>query len=328
MLTGDTLFVGDVGRVDILSSRLPVAELAGLMYDSLHGKLLRLPDATRVYPAHGAGSLCGRGIRPESWSTIGQERIMNPALVDRGRDAFIADVTRDVPETPIYFLHSRDTNRLGPTLDAERPMPPPLLPRDAAARIAAGAVLIDTRGVDEFAACHPAGALQVGLDGQYASWAGTLFGPETPIVLLVEPDRAEEAVMRLARIGYENVLGTLEGGCEAWCAAGLPSAKIELMDLTRGVPAGWKLLDVRRDPEWRSHHFDSATHIPLSQLAGRVGELDPNAAWLVTCAGGYRSLIGASVLQRAGLQRVASAMGGIDAARKAGAVMVGESVVA
>src|SRR5262245_52192773 len=138
VLTGDTLFVGDVGRVDILSSRLPVTELAGLMYDSLHGKLLKLPDATRVYPAHGAGSLCCRRIRAESWSTVGQERVMNPALVDHGREAFIADVTRDVPETPVYFLHSRDTNRQGPTLDAERPLPPRLEPRDAAARLAAG----------------------------------------------------------------------------------------------------------------------------------------------------------------------------------------------
>src|SRR5262249_41058509 len=115
VLTGDTLFVGDVGRVDILSSRLPVEELAGMMYDSLHGKLHKLPDSTRVYPAHGAGSLCGRGIRSESWSTIGQERMMNAALADQGREAFIAGATQDVPETPVYFLHSRDTNRMGPT---------------------------------------------------------------------------------------------------------------------------------------------------------------------------------------------------------------------
>ncbi|MEO5617361.1 MAG: rhodanese-like domain-containing protein [Candidatus Eisenbacteria bacterium] len=328
VLTGDTLFVGDVGRVDILSSRLPVADLAGLMYDSLHGKLLKLPDATRVYPAHGAGSLCGRGIRAESWSTIGQEREMNPALVDRGRDAFIADVTRDVPETPIYFLHSRDTNRLGPSLEAERPLPPALSPRAAAERLVAGAVLLDARGTEAFAECHPQGALHVGLDGQYASWVGTLLGPETPIVLLVAPDRAEEAVMRLARVGYEHVIGTLEGGCEAWCAAGLPNGKLELMDLSRGVPEGWRLLDVRREPEWRSHHFGSAVHIPLSQLSERAGELDRDTPWLVTCAGGYRSAIGASLLLRAGFMRVASATGGMDTARRAGAALVGETVVA
>src|SRR6185295_7471378 len=145
VLTGDTLFVGDVGRVDILSSRLPVQELAGMMYDSLHGKLLRLPDATRVYPAHGAGSLCGRNIGKETWSTIGQERLMNPALVDQGRAAFIAEATRDVPETPIYFLHSRDLNKAGPTLDRQRVFPPALAPRECAALMDGGAVLLDTR---------------------------------------------------------------------------------------------------------------------------------------------------------------------------------------
>jgi len=326
VLTGDTLFVGDVGRVDILSSRLPVAELAGLMYDSLHGKLLRLPDATRVYPAHGAGSLCGRGIRAESWSTIGQERIMNPALVDRGRDAFIADVTRDVPETPVYFLHSRDTNRMGPTLDAERPLPPALAPHDVAARVEAGAVLLDTRDEAAYAECHPRAALHVGLDGQYASWVGTLLRPETPVVLVVENDRGEEAVMRLARVGYENVLGTLAGGCDAWCAAGLPSGRLERVHVSRGVPAGWRVLDVRREPEWRSHRYESATHVPLSQLPDRLGELDRAAAWVVVCASGYRSVIGASVLERAGFARVASGTGGLDAARRAGAALVGEAV--
>ena len=132
-LTGDTLFVGDVGRVDILSSRLPVTELAGLMYDSLHGKLLRLPDATRVYPAHGAGSLCGRAISGERWSTIGRERASNAALAPMSREAFVADITRDVPETPIYYLYSRDLNRAGPALDADRPMPRALAPRAFAA---------------------------------------------------------------------------------------------------------------------------------------------------------------------------------------------------
>ncbi len=326
VLTGDTLFVGDVGRVDILSSRLPVQDLAGLMYDSLHGKLLKLPDGTRVYPAHGAGSLCGRGIRAERWSTIGQERMMNPALVDRGREAFVAEITRDVPETPVYFLHSRDTNRLGPTLDAERPLPPSIEPADAAARVAAGAVLLDTRAERDYAAGHPRGALHVALDGQYASWVGTLVRPETPIVLLAPEDRVEEAVMRLARVGYENVVGILRGGPEAWRAAGFPAETLELLEIRSGPPAGWKVLDVRRDPEWRSHRFEGAVHVPLSQLPARLAELDRDAPWLVTCAGGYRGVIGASVLQRAGFRNVAAASGGVDGARRAGAPLVGETV--
>ncbi len=327
VLTGDTLFVGDVGRVDILSSRLPVAELAGLMYDSLHGKLLKLPDSTRVYPAHGAGSLCGRGIRAESWSTIGQERMMNPALVDHGRDAFIADVTRDVPETPIYFLHSRDTNRMGPTLDAERPLPPALPVSDVVARVANGTVLVDVRDLAAYAEGHPRGALHVGLDGQFASWVGTLLAPDAEIVLLVDDDRREESITRLARVGYENVVGTLAGGLDAWRAAGHPVETLAIVDLAQGgVPGGWRVLDVRRAPEWRSHHFADAVHVPLSQLPQRVGELDRDTGWLVVCAGGYRSVIGASVLQRAGFTRVASGLGGMDAARRAGAPLVGETV--
>src|SRR5262245_19207496 len=199
VLTGDTLFVGDVGRVDILSSRLPVGELAGLLYDSLHTKLLRLPDETRVYPAHGAGSLCGRSISQERWSTIGREREMNVALQDHGRESFIAEITRDIPETPVYFLHSRDLNQAGPSLDGQRDFPRVLTPAEAQTRLTGGAVLLDARAGDAYARCHPAGALHVGLDGQFASWVGTLVRPDQNIVLMVEPERAEEAVMRLAR---------------------------------------------------------------------------------------------------------------------------------
>jgi len=212
VLTGDTLFVGDVGRVDILSSRLPVQELAGLMYDTLHGKLLELPDETRVFPAHGAGSLCGRNIRRETSSTIGLERETNAALRPMGREQFIAEITRDVPETPVYFLHSRDLNRAGPGLRAGAEMPPLLAPRAFAEAARAGALILDTRGDAAYAAAHPPGALHVGLDGQYASWVGTLAKPEDRLLLIVKPGREEEAVMRLARVGYENIAGLLEGG--------------------------------------------------------------------------------------------------------------------
>jgi glyoxylase-like metal-dependent hydrolase (beta-lactamase superfamily II)/rhodanese-related sulfurtransferase len=326
VLTGDTLFVGDVGRVDILSSRLPVEELAGMMYDSLHGKLLKLPDATRVYPAHGAGSLCGRGIRAESWSTIGQERMMNAALADHGRAAFIAGATQDVPETPVYFLHSRDTNRLGPTLDAERPMPPAIAPADAAARVEQGAVLLDTRSPWAYAVAHPRGALHVGLDGQYASWVGTLVTPDTPLILIADRGREEEAVMRLARVGYERVEGLLEGGAEVWRAAGLPVARCESFQVSRGAPPDWRVLDVRRAPEWVSHHFEGAVHVPLGQLGEKLATLDRDAPWLVVCAGGYRSYIGASVLERAGFTRVAAGADGMDAALRARSALVGEAV--
>jgi rhodanese-related sulfurtransferase len=306
-----------------------VPELAGMLYDSVHGKLLALPDTTRVYPAHGAGSLCGRSISKDTWSTIGRERMMNPALQPVSREVFIADVTRDVPETPVYFLHSRDTNQAGPSLDAERPLPPRLTPAEAQARVHAGAVLIDTRSAEAFAECHPAGALHVGLDGQYASWVGTLVRPDQDLVLLADRDREEEAVMRLARVGYERVAGFLDGGCEAWSAAGLPSAVAKLVTLVNdGVPDGVRVLDVRRDGEWRDGHLAGAVHAPLHRLPEQVASLDRNTEWLLVCAGGYRSIIGASILERAGFTRLRAASDGTDAWRRAGRPMVAEPATA
>ena len=318
VLTGDTLFVGDVGRVDILSSRLPVAELAGLMYDSLHSKLLTLPDETRVYPAHGAGSLCGRSISKDSWSTIGRERQMNAALRPMSREAFVADITRDVPETPVYFLHSRDLNRSGPSLRAERAMPARLSPREAEDALRRGALLLDTRTAEAHAAAHVPGSLHVGLDGQYASWVGTLVEPDRALVLLVEPEREEEALMRLERVGYENVAGTLGGGIEAWRAAGLAVASHPLEPIAGAIRPGRRVLDVRRPGEWAGGHLEGATHIPLSQLPARVSELDPTAEWVTLCAGGYRSSIAVSVLERAGFGRVVDGAGGMEALARAG----------
>ena len=317
VLTGDTLFVGDVGRVDILSSRLPVRELAGMMYDSLHGKLLRLPDDTRVYPAHGAGSLCGRSIGKETWSTIGREREMNPALVDRGREAFIAEITRDLPETPVYFLHSRDLNKAGPTLDRQRSFPPALAPRACADRMEEGAVLLDARVAAAYAACHPRGALHVGLDGQFASWVGTLVRPDEEILLLVEPERAEEAVTRLARVGYERVAGLLDGGCERWAAQGLPTAALAQVSAADLIPGDASVLDVRRAPEFEGFHLAGARHIPLARLRDRLPELDRGRPWTVVCASGYRSMIAASVLERAGLE-ARNVVDGMDAYLRAG----------
>jgi glyoxylase-like metal-dependent hydrolase (beta-lactamase superfamily II)/rhodanese-related sulfurtransferase len=327
VLTGDTLFVGDVGRVDILSSRLPVSELAGLMYDSLHGKLLKLPDTTRVYPAHGAGSLCGKNIGRESWSTIGQQRMMNPALREMSRDAFVAEITRDVPETPVYFLHSRDMNQAGPSLLAGRDLPPSIGPAAFSEAAGAGAIVLDTRPSADYCRAHIPRSLHVGLDGQYASWVGTLARPEDRLLMVTEPGREEEAVLRLARVGYENVLGVLAGGLEAWKKAGLRVASVRSEDLAAAMetPVGARqssraVLDVRRPGEWNDGHIEGATHIPLSELPARAKELDAQREWLVVCASGYRSVIGASVLERAGFPRVVNAAGGMDSLRRAGRV--------
>ncbi len=317
VLTGDTLFVGDVGRVDILSSRLPVVELAGLMYDSLFQKLLVLPDDTRVYPAHGAGSLCGRNMGKDTWSTIGRERAMNSALQPRSRTAFIADVTRDVPETPRYYLHSRDLNKAGPSLDADRPMPPWWSPTEAAASVMIGAIFLDTRSSEAFAACHPASALHVSLDGQYASWVGTVVPPDQPLLIVAEPDRAEEAVVRLARVGYESVIGLLAADSARWQAERLPTRGMTRLPLEAWTAEGRRVLDVRRTREWNDFHLKEATHIPLAELPARLGELDDEAEWVVVCASGYRSSIAASLLQGAGF-KVCNGIGGMDAWRKAG----------
>jgi hydroxyacylglutathione hydrolase len=317
-LTGDTLFVGDVGRVDILSSRLPVGDLAGMLYDSLHRRLLTLPDATRVYPAHGAGSLCGRGISSERWSTIGQERMTNPALRPMPRETFIAEVTRDVPETPVYFLHSRDLNRHGPPLRSDDGLPPTLDAAGVADAITRGAIVIDTRPTAEYAAAHPMGALHVGLDGQYASWVGTLVDPDRAIVLVTGRDRAAEALTRLARVGYENVIGTMDADPAVWRSAGLEVTTLAEETMPRAVREGRRVLDVRRAREWDAGHLPGATHLPLSELDARASELDRDAEWLMVCASGYRSVIAASVLERAGFRRLVNAAGGMDAWRAAG----------
>jgi len=223
-----------------------------------------------------------------------------------------------VPETPIYYLHSRDVNKAGPSLDAERPMPPMLTAADVAARVAKGAILIDTRSQSVFGAAHPANALNVPLDGQYASWVGTLLRPDEEILLIADRDRVEEAVMRLARVGYENVAGVLQGGIEAWKAAGLPVATMAQLPASALAGGSRRVLDVRRDREWDEGHLAGATHIPLAQLPERRSELDGNAEWTLICASGYRSSIAGSVLQRAGFTRVINAAGGMDAYRASG----------
>lgn len=316
-LTGDTLFVGDVGRVDILSSRLPVGDLAGSMYESLQ-KLMQLPDATRVYPAHGAGSLCGRSISNERSSTIGQERSTNAALLPGSREAFIAAITKDVPETPAYYLYSRDLNREGPALRAGREVPPVLADGAVRAALAEGAVLLDTRAPADYEAAHPHGALFVSLDGQYASWVGTLVQPNDRLLLLTASERAEEAAMRLARVGYENIAGRLSVEPSSWQAAGLSTAAMPA-ERAGSLPVGARrVLDVRRQHEFDAGHIDGAAHIPLAQLNARIGELDRATHWLVFCAGGYRATIAASILERAGFPKVTLARGGMDAWTAAG----------
>ena len=319
VLTGDTLFIGDVGRPDLLGSRMSAQDLASLLYDSLHQKLLKLPDATAVYPAHGAGSLCGRNISSETSSTIGQQRQFNYALRPMSREEFVALTTADLPEAPAYFSRDVKLNREGPGALKELAAPPALKPGQVAELQAKGAVVLDTRPSAEYGAGHVPGSVHMGQSGQLASWAGALLSPEKPIVLVAEDEeRVAESRTRLARVGLENVVGYLDGGILAWDEAKRPLAKTEQIpvdELKARIEEGAALtvLDVRRPAEWQAGHIAEAVHMPLHELEKRAASLDRNGPVAIICASGYRSSIATSVLERMGFHRFSNVLGGMNA---------------
>ncbi len=319
VLTGDTLFIGDVGRPDLLGARMGAEELASQLYDSLHGKLLKLPDSVAVYPAHGAGSLCGRNISSETSSTVGQQRQFNYALRPMPREEFVALVTADLPEAPGYFARDARINREGPASLAALPAPAALSADEVERRAGEGALLLDTRGAAEYGNGHVARALQIGLGGQFASWAGALVAPEAPIVFVTEEDgQVAEARTRLARVGLENVAGFLRGGMLAWDGTGKPVSRtdqISVDELRARLAEGADLvvLDVRRPAEWQSGHIAQATSMPLHELAQHAASLDRDRPVAAICAGGYRSSIATSVLERLGFRKVINVVGGMAA---------------
>jgi hydroxyacylglutathione hydrolase len=319
VLTGDTLFIGDVGRPDLLGARMSAQELAGMMYDSLHDKLLTLPDATVVYPAHGAGSLCGRNISSETSSTIGQQRRFNYALQPMTREAFVALMTADLPEAPAYFSRDARLNREGAPSLKELPTPPTLDPERVAALQAAGAVVLDTRTSADYGTGHVPGSVHMGQSGQLASWAGALLSPETPIVIVAEDEeRVAESRTRLARVGLENVAGYLAGGILAWDEAKRPLARTEQITVDElrariAEDADLTVLDVRRPGEWQAGHIAEAMHLPLHELEKKAASLDPGRPVAVICASGYRSSIATSLLERLGFRRFANVVGGMTA---------------
>ena len=318
VLTGDTLFIGDVGRPDLLGSTMSAAELAGMLYDSLHEKLLKLPDSVAVYPAHGAGSLCGRNISSETSSTIGQQRKFNYALQPMAREEFIKMMTTDLPEAPAYFSRDVRLNREGPGNLSELPRASALGPAAVDDLRRSGAVILDTRPAAQYGTGHIPGALNIGLGGQFASWAGALVAPEMPIVLVTEDeDHVEEARIRLTRVGLENVAGFLAGGLLAWHDANLPvttTEQISVDELRHRLDAGGhlQLVDVRRPGEWQAGHIPQATHLPLNALDKRAAELDASQPVTAICAGGYRSSIATSLLEQHGF-RVTNVIGGMTA---------------
>ena len=321
VLTGDTLFIGDVGRPDLSKTYTP-PQLAGMLYDSLHQKLMTLPDTVLVYPAHGAGSLCGRNMRAERSSTIGTERLTNYALQIRDREDFIHQMTANLPARPDYFLEDAAINRSGATPLTELPALTPVSPAKLKEMLDRGAIALDVRPTDQFATGHVPGSICIALSGQFASWAGAVLGLSSRPVLIAETrEQIAEARMRLARVGIEDLSGYLEGGVEAWQRAGFELATLPQMtvhELQAQLRDGKvQVLDVRRQGEWDASHIAEADWYPLDRFKAALPELERTTATAVHCKGGYRSMIAASLLQRAG-HNVINVTGGFDAWEKEG----------
>jgi len=317
VLTGDTLFIGDVGRPDLSPNHTP-AELAGLLYDSLHHKLLTLADNVLVYPAHGAGSLCGKNMRAERSSAIGTERLTNYALQIKSREEFITQLTSNLPARPEYFLKDAEINRTGAAALSELPALRAIQPAELKAMLSAGEIALDVRPGEEFAAGHVPGSVNIALSGQFASWAGTVLGLSAhPVLIAADDAQLEEARLRLARVGIEVLGGYLDGGVAAWKQSGFPTAtiaQISVGELNARLQAGkLQVLDVRREPEWDAGHIEGATWWPLDNFRVSPPEIDHDAPIAVHCKGGYRSLIASSLLQRAGFRDVVNVVGGFDA---------------
>jgi glyoxylase-like metal-dependent hydrolase (beta-lactamase superfamily II)/rhodanese-related sulfurtransferase len=318
VLTGDTLFIGDVGRPDLSKTYTP-PQLAGMLYDSLQ-KLMALPNEVQVYPAHGAGSLCGRNMRAERSSTIGTERLTNYALQLKDRDEFVRQMTSNLPARPDYFLEDAAINRAGATALADLPQLTPISPADLNARLEQGQIALDVRPVDDFAAGHVPGSINIALSGQFASWAGAVLGLSSqPVLIAATEDQISEARMRLARVGIENLSGYLEGGVEAWKQSGfelVQMPQVTVKELRERLDTGdVQVLDVRRQGEWDAGHIEGADLYPLDRFKAALPSLENAAATAVHCKGGYRSMIAASLLQRAG-HNVINVIGGFDAWEK------------
>jgi hydroxyacylglutathione hydrolase len=323
VFTGDTLFVGDVGRPDLSPSHTP-QQLAELLYSSIHQKLLALPDETRIYPAHGAGSLCGRQMGSESFSTIGEQRRTNYALHARNSEEFVHLLTDNLPAAPEYFAQEVDLNRKGAAPISALPALSPLSAADVIRLQNEGAIVVDTRPATQFAAAHVPGSIHIALTGQYASWAARILGLGTTLIIVGEdPDNIRESQLRLARVGMERVAGFLEDGIAGWVASGhtlytIPQITAQdLADLRAREPELVSVLDVREITERDGGMIEDSQWIPLGKLESRAAEVDPRRLVVVHCKGGYRSSIATSLLRRAGYANVANLIGGFDAWRAA-----------
>lgn len=319
VLTGDALFIGDVGRPDLLASiGFTREELADKLYDSLHTKLMTLPDATRVYPAHGAGSACGKNLSTDLWSTMGEQKATNYALRAPDKATFMELVTEGQPPAPSYFVYDAILNRKDRELLDETKMPAAMSYEQVRDAMAKGAVLVDGRNPEEFALGHLRGAVNIGLEGRYAEFAGSVVPTDVDIVLFTEPGQELEGKTRLARIGFDRVIGYLERPFEAMLdhqdevqVASRLTAKA--FDARAAELADLQIVDVRNPGEVAAGMIPDAVSIPVGQLPARLGELDPAKPTVVYCAGGYRSSVAASLLRAHGFTDVSDILGGYGA---------------
>jgi hydroxyacylglutathione hydrolase len=333
VLTGDTLFLGDVGRPDLPKTHTPVV-LAGMLYDSLHEKLLKLADDVIVYPAHGAGSLCGRNMRAERSSTIGTERLTNYALQIKSKEEFVGQLTTNLPPRPEYFPRDAAINRAGAPALSELPKLEPISAQQLQSLLEGGVFALDVRRGEEFAFGHVPGSISIPVSGEFAFWAGSLLGLSSrPVLIAASEEQLSEARTRLARVGIDDARGYLKDGTEGWTEAGL--ALTEVTQITPPIlnhrlrNNRVQLLDVRRKPEWEAGHIEGSTWLALDDFQGSLPklDLDRNEPIATLCKGGYRSLIAASLLLRAGFQSVTNVTGGFLACEKAGLLVVSESPV-
>jgi len=330
VFTGDTLFVGDVGRPDLLDGVMTQDELASMLYDSLNTKIKTLPDGVIVYPAHGPGSACGKNIGKETFSTIGEQKKFNYALKDISREQFIARVTDGILPPPSYFFEDARINKQGydPIEQVMKDNERPLAVDAFKNAIEKGALVLDTRKADDFEKGFIKDSVNIGLNGQYAVWVGTLIDIKQPLVLIAQEGTEHEAVLRLARVGYENVIGYLQGGIEAWIGQLETVKSISAEQLKTEMQKGIDVLDVRKHGEWNTSRLKDAQFLPLANFPKNLEGLNKSKPYIVHCGGGYRSMTAISMMKREGFANLINVYGGFGAMVSAGLEILVEEVVA
>jgi len=333
VFTGDTLFVGDVGRPDLaIKSDLTIDDLAGMMYDSLNSKIKPLADDVIVYPAHGAGSSCGKNIGKETFSTIGTQKQMNYALQPMSKQEFVMAVTEGLSAAPNYFAWDAKLNKDGYSSidDVLQKNTKALSVEEVETEISKGALVLDVRSPDDFEKGFVPNAINIGLNGQYAPWVGALIDPNATLILVADEGKEAEAVLRLARVGYENVKGYLNGGMASWKNEGKKMETIESVSaetFVANLNGDTNVLDVRKPGEVESGMIENANHICLSELQSKLDSLDKNTHYTIHCAGGYRSMMAASIMKQKGFNKITNVLGGMGKIKATGIKLVLPEVV-